>query len=204
LTQASILKITANGTTTSPVTRGAWINQRLLGRTIPPPPPNAGSVEPDVRGATTIREQLDKHRSNASCAGCHQKIDPVGFALEAFDVMGGHRDRYRTLEVGEVLSKTFADRPVKYRAGPVVDATGETEDGRTFGDIGEFRKILLEDEEALARNLVNRLTIFATGASIQFADRAVIESILAEHRSNRYPLRDLILSIVSSNIFTHK
>jgi hypothetical protein len=204
LTQASVLKITANGTTTSPVTRGAWINQRLLGKVIPPPPPNAGSVEPDVRGTTTIREQLDKHRSNESCAGCHRKIDPVGFALESFDVMGGYRDRYRTLDKGEIVDKSFADRPVKYRSGPVVDSTGETEDGRTFHDVNEFRGILMEDEESLARNLVHRLTVFATGASIQFADRQIIEAILAEHRAAGYPTRDLILSIVSSPMFINK
>src|SRR6201984_2671932 len=89
LTQASILKITANGTTTSPVPRGAFVMDRLLGQPPEPPPPNIPAIEPDVRGAKTIREQLAKHRSIAACASCHAKMDPPGFALESFDVIGG-------------------------------------------------------------------------------------------------------------------
>jgi hypothetical protein len=101
LTQASILKVTANGTTTSPVKRGAWIMTRLLGKPPHPPPPGVGAVEPDIRGATTIREQLAKHRSQPTCAACHRNIDPAGFALESFDVMGAWRDRYRSVGPGE-------------------------------------------------------------------------------------------------------
>ena len=93
LTQAAVLKVTANGTTTSPVVRGAWINERLLGNIIPPPPAGVPALDPDTRGATTIREKLEKHRSDTRCAGCHAKIDPPGFALESFDVIGGYRDR---------------------------------------------------------------------------------------------------------------
>src|SRR4029077_16319408 len=93
LTQAAVLKVTANGTTTSPVVRGAFVMARLLGKPPEPPPPNVPAVEPDVQGATTIREQLEKHRANATCAACHAKIDPPGFALESFDVIGGYRAR---------------------------------------------------------------------------------------------------------------
>ena len=89
MTQASVLKVTANGTTTSPVLRGHWITERILGLETPPPPPSVPAVEPDIRGAVTIRQQLDKHRADASCASCHRKMDPPGFALESFDVMGG-------------------------------------------------------------------------------------------------------------------
>ncbi|MEZ0277256.1 MAG: DUF1592 domain-containing protein, partial [Roseimicrobium sp.] len=101
LTQASVLKITANGTVTSPVLRGAWVMKRLLGDPPAPPPPGVGSVEPDTRGAATIRELLDKHRHAESCMGCHSKIDPAGFALESFDVIGGWRERYRSKDKGE-------------------------------------------------------------------------------------------------------
>ncbi len=96
LTQASVLTVTANGTTTSPVVRGSWVMSRILGRT-PPKPPAVPAVEPDLRGATTIREQLALHRNHESCAGCHRLIDPPGFALECFDVAGGFRSRYRAL-----------------------------------------------------------------------------------------------------------
>lgn len=98
LTQASILKITANGTTTSPVPRGVWINERILGKKIPPPPASVPAVEPDIRGATTIREQLERHRTLESCNGCHAQIDPPGFALENFDILGGWRTTYRALD----------------------------------------------------------------------------------------------------------
>ena len=97
MTMASVLKITANGTTTSPVLRGHWITERILGIETRPPPPNVKAVEPDIRGAVTIRQQLAQHRDNPSCASCHIKMDPPGFALESFDVMGARRERYRAV-----------------------------------------------------------------------------------------------------------
>jgi hypothetical protein len=131
MTQASVLKVTANGTTTSPVLRGYWITERILGYQIPPPPP-VPAVEPDIRGAVTLRQQLEKHRSDASCASCHSKMDPPGFALESFDIMGGWRDRYRAVkedikpEGGIGLNgQAFAF----YYALPV-DCAGELPDGR--------------------------------------------------------------------------
>jgi hypothetical protein len=96
ITQGAVLKVTANGTTTSPVVRGAWINERLLGVEIPTPPDNVPAIEPDIRGAKSIRDQLEKHSSDPGCASCHIKIDPPGFALENFDVIGGWRTTYRT------------------------------------------------------------------------------------------------------------
>ena len=95
MTQASILKVTADGTRTSPVLRGKWVLERIIGKPPAPPPPDVPAIEPDIRGATTIRQQLDKHRNIAACASCHIHIDPPGFALENFDVIGGWRDFYR-------------------------------------------------------------------------------------------------------------
>jgi hypothetical protein len=136
MTQAAVLKVTANGTTTSPVLRGVWILERLLGYKSPPPPATVSAVEPDIRGAVTIRQQLDKHRDVASCAVCHTKIDPPGFALESFDVMGGWRERYRA-EGGSTPEKGIAKSGQKFAfhyALPV-DASGELGDGRKFRDI---------------------------------------------------------------------
>ena len=120
LTMASVLKVTANGTTTSPVLRGAWVLDRILGTPPPKPPADVAAVEPDIRGATTIREQLAKHRQRAACASCHAKIDPPGFALESFDVIGGWRDNYRSVGNGEPV--VVNGRTMRYLKGPTVDA----------------------------------------------------------------------------------
>ncbi len=205
LTQASVLKVTANGTTTSPVTRGAWIVDRILGEPIPPPPANVSAIEPDLRGATTIREQLAAHRENASCAVCHRRMDPPGFALENFDVIGGWRDRYRVLENGdEVERNTPRGRPVQYKLGPVIDSSGEAPSGESFTDINSFRTILLDNEKQLARNLAQRLLVFATGAGIEFADRATVERILQQSQNEKFGLRTLIHNVVQSETFRSK
>ena len=144
LTQASVLKVTANGTTTSPVIRGHWITERILGIETPPPPPKIPSIEPDIRGAVTIRQQLEKHRADPSCASCHSKMDPSGFALESFDVMGGWRDHYRAAKEGVTPAPGVGmdgQRFTFYYALPV-DCTGTLPDGRAFQDVRELKKIL--------------------------------------------------------------
>jgi hypothetical protein len=205
LTQASILKISANGTTTSPVIRGAWVLDHLLGQPPSPPPPNLPAIEPDLRGITTIREQLAKHREDASCASCHQTIDPPGFALESFDCIGGWRERYRSLGEGIETDRTFKNnRPVKYKLGPPVDSSGQAPNGEAFDDIHEFRQILLKQRDQLARNLIERLMIYATGGGIQFADRPEIERILKDTEESDYGLRSIVHEIVQSKTFQSK
>ena len=204
LTQASVLKLTANGTSTSPVVRGVWVLERLLGNPTPPPPPNIPAVEPDLRGTTTIREQLATHRADESCAVCHRRIDPPGFALESFDAIGGWRDRYRSLGQGERTGRTFGnDRPVKYRLGLPVDPSG-TLAGRDFADIDGFRALLLEDERQLARSLAGKLLVYATGAGVGFADRETVEGVLDRSASSGYGLRTLIHEVVQSEPFRTK
>jgi hypothetical protein len=205
LTQAAVLKVTANGTTTSPVLRGAWVMERILGQKPPPPPPSVPAVEPDIRGAVTIRQQLDKHRTLETCAACHAKIDPAGFALENFDVMGGWRERYRS-EAGGELAQGIAKSGQKFAfhyALPV-DPSGELPDGRKFRDIREFKQLLLADEEQLARNLAQQLVVYATGAPIRFSDRPVIAKILANSRGEQYGVRKLVHEIVQSDLFLNK
>jgi hypothetical protein len=205
LTQGSVLKVTANGTTTSPVTRGAWVMGRLLGQPPPPPPASVPAVEADIRGATTIREQLARHRSDATCNACHQHIDPAGFALESFDVLGGWRDRYRSLGEGE-LAKGIGHNGQRYRhrLGPKVDASGKLADGREFQDVRELKKCLLQNPEQIARNLLQQLIVYATGAPIRFSDRPVIAKILARTQPDGYPVRTLVHEIVQSDLFLNK
>ncbi|MEO0444799.1 MAG: DUF1592 domain-containing protein [Verrucomicrobiota bacterium] len=204
LTQASVLKVTANGLATSPVIRGAWVIDRLLGQAASAPPPDAGAVEPDTRGTTTIRELLDQHRNVESCASCHRSIDPPGFALESFDVMGAWRDHYRSFEKGEPVSFTVANRPVRYKTALPVDPSGTTVDGHPFSDIHDLRQYLLTQEEQIARNLVERLLTFATGAAVSYADRALVESILQQTASQPYGVRSLLRTIVLSETFRSK
>jgi hypothetical protein len=205
LTEASVLKVTANGTTTSPVKRGAWIMTRLLGKPPPPPPPNVPALEPDIRGATTIRDQLARHRSQESCAACHRNIDPAGFALESFDVMGGWRDRYRSFGQGLPV-KGVGHNGLKYHfcLGPAVDSSGELPDGRSFQNVRQLKQLLLKDDQQLARNLTQQLVIYAAGAPIQFSDRPQIARIPDDTRSSGYGVRSLIHEIVQSDLFLNK
>ena len=204
LTQGSVMKITANGTTTSPVTRGVWIQDRLMGEPVPPPPPGAGSIDPDTRGTTTIREQLEKHRSSESCNTCHQNIDPPGFALESFDVIGGWRDQYRALSDNNAKKKQNGEKQLPYFDGPPVDPSGLTSKGEKFENIGEFRKLLLKDRDQLARNLAERFVVYSTGAPVGFADRRLVDDILSKTRDGGHGARSLIHAVVQSPIFQFK
>jgi hypothetical protein len=162
-------------------------------------------VEPDIRGATTIRQQLEKHRSQESCASCHDKMDPPGFALESFDVMGGWRDHYRALGEGEkVLGFGKNGQPFAFRPGQPVDPAGTLPDGRTFQDIKSFKKLLRQDEAKIARNLARQLTIYATGAPVRFSDRPSLEAILEQARNSEYGVRSLIHALVQSPLFLNK
>lgn len=203
LTQASVMKVTANGTTTTPVKRGSWVMREIIGQPPEPPPPNVPAVEPDINGTTTIREQLDAHRNNQACAACHAKIDPPGFALENFDVIGGWRTRYRSLGEGEPTTG-LEGRNVAYLLAQPVDAAGHLADGRTFSDIDEMRKLLLSDPDQIARNLIEQLLVYATGAEITFADRRAVDEILSRVRKKDLGVRSIVHEIVQSPLFQTK
>ena len=202
LTMASVLKVTANGTTTSPILRGAWVLDRILGTPPPKPTVDIEAVEPDIRGATTIRAQLAKHRQSAECASCHVKIDPPGFALENFDVIGGWRDHYRSIGAGEPV--IVDGRKKRYLNGPQVDAADVLPDGRRFQDIDEFKQLLLTDKDQLARALTEKLLTYATGAAPTTGDRAEIESIVRNIAGKNYGFRSLVHEIVRSKVFQSK
>ena len=206
ITHASILKLTANGTTTSPILRGKWVLEKILGTPPAPPPPDVGAIEPDIRGATTIRQQLEKHKAIAECASCHKHIDPPGFALESFDVIGGWREFYRAadhkLAKGHVPVPNYPEHQV-WR-GPDVEIGGTTPQGREFKNIDDYKALLLEDKEQLARNLARQLLVFATGAEVQFADREEVEAIATRTHKRNYGLRSLVHEVVQSRLFLHK
>jgi hypothetical protein len=206
LTQGAVLKITANGTTTSPVPRGAFVMERLLGRPPDPPPANVPAVEPDVRGATTIREQLAKHRADPTCAACHARIDPPGFALEAFDVIGGRRTRYRSIGAGDPAPRGSIDPfiGIGFKLGPVVDASGEMPGGRAFSGIEEFQALVAAEPSKLLRNLAEQLARYSTGRDLAFGDRDAISAVVERTSKRGSGLRTLIHELVQSSLFqTH-
>lgn len=202
LTMAAVLKVTANGTTTSPVIRGAWVLDRILGTPPPPPPDNVPAIEPDIRGATTIREQLAKHREIETCATCHRQMDPAGFALENFDVIGGWREHYRTSGNGREVMVNGQRMP--YLEGPAVNAADVLADGRAFQSIDDLKQLLLADKDRLARALAIRLITYATGGAPEAVDQPKIDAIVARTRANDYGLRTLIHAIVDSDLFREK
>ena len=197
LTQASVLKVTANGLTTSPVKRGEFVLSELLGTPPPPAPPNVGSIEPDTSGATTIRETLAKHRDVESCAECHRQIDPPGFALESFDPTGAFRSHYRN-SYDEVLSI------VKYQQGAEVDASGVTASGKEFSDIRDFRDQLMQHRDRVAKHFIELLIVYATGGEIGFSDRDEVEAIFQRMRKDDFPVRSIIHEVVRSRMFRYR
>jgi len=206
MTQAIVLKVTANGTTTSPVLRGKWISERILGQIVPPPPSGVPAVDPDTRGAVTIRQQLDKHRADKSCAACHNKIDPQGFALENFDVMGAWRDRYRGDAKDKVPEPGIGKNgwPFDFYYAMPVESLGQLADGRMFNDVRELKRLILQDHAQIARNLTRQMVVYATGAPSRFSDRAAVEQILQQTKSDQYGVRSLVHAIVESDLFLNK
>ena len=181
LGQASVLTVTANGIETSPVTRGVWLLENILGTPPAPPPDDVPAIDPDVRGATSIRDLLAKHRSTAACNGCHRKIDPLGFALESFDPIGGWRTRY--------------DNKAK------IDTSGELPGGQSFEDVAGLKRILLERESFFARLLTQKLLEYAIGRRLEPLDRPAVENIADALAKDNYPLRTLIEEVVASDLF---
>ena len=187
MTQGAVLKVTADGSSTSPVVRGLFINERLLGEHVPPPPPGVPAIEPDIRGATSIREQLEKHRSNATCAACHQIIDPPGFALENYDPVGVWRSRYG-----------------KDAKGVDVNPSGITPEGKTFDDLAAWKKIYTQRSDQLARAFVGQFLTYSTGAAIRFSDEQTIAKLVENTANSGYGLRSLMREAVMSPVFLRK
>lgn len=187
VTQGAILKVTADGTHTSPVVRGVFINERILGAHIPPPPPGVPAIEPDIRGATSIRDQLEKHRDSESCASCHQTIDPPGFALENFDPIGGWRVKYG---IGG--------------KGAPVNPTGVTPEGDAFADVKAWKLLYQKRADQLAAGFATQFLTYATGAAPRFSDSELMDAIVAESGESGHGIRSLIRAAFVSPIFLSK
>jgi mono/diheme cytochrome c family protein len=189
LGQASVLTVTANGIDTSPVVRGVWLLENILGTPPSPPPPDVEPLDPDIRGATTIRQQLEKHRNVAACYDCHQKIDPPGFALENFDAIGAWREHYGKGKDGDVLG---------------VDASGELGDGQAFSDVTGFKALLAARTDQFARCLTEKLLAYSLGRTIAPADRPHVDRMVIEAKEKGLGFKDLVLLVVQSEPFKNK
>ena len=181
LGHGSFLTASANGVDTSPVVRGIYVMNKLLDYTPPPPPDDVPEIEPDVTGATTLREQLVKHRADATCSQCHNKIDPAGFALENFDAIGAWREKY--------------DRKLE------VDSSGKLPGGQTFSSVDEFRNLLVAKEETFVRCLTKKLLTYAIGRQLNSGDRPAIDQMVKGMAGSGKGLRDLVHLIVLSHPF---
>lgn len=186
LGHASVLTTTSNGVETSPVTRGIWVLENILGTPPSPPPPDVEPLEPDIRGATTIREQLVKHREVETCAECHRKIDPIGFALESFDPIGGFRTSYVD-EDGKPTHK--------------VDTSGRLATGEPFVDLAQLKRLLLDRHDQFAKCLSEKMLTYAIGRELTVHDRSEVAAITERLASRGHGLRDLVELIVLSNVF---
>jgi hypothetical protein len=187
LTMPAVMTATANGVDTSPVVRGVWLLEAILGTPPAPPPPDVEPLSPDLRGKKTIRDQLAAHREQASCAACHQKIDPFGFPFENFDELGLWRTQYR----GDGISLR-------------IDPSAELPDGIPVKDIAELKSALLKQESQIVRHLTEKLLVYGTGRRLEAADRGEVDLVVADVAARGSRLRDLIQRVVRSRLFLTK
>ena len=155
-----------------------------------------------MQGATTIREQLAKHRNDATCASCHANIDPPGFALEAFDVIGGYRDRYRSIGDGDPAPRGSIDPfiGIGFKLGLPVDSSGVLPDSREFQDIQELQELIASDSERLLANLARQLAVYSIGREMAFSDRDAINAIVSRTQIKGGGIRTLIHELVQNEL----
>jgi len=182
LGHASVLTATANGIDTSPVIRGVWMLENILGTPPSPPPGDFDPLEPDTQGALSLREQLERHRDVPSCYGCHAEIDPMGYAFEHFDPIGRFRTNYG-------------------RGAPEVDSSGTLPDGADYEDVRGFRAWLVTQRPQFARCLTEKLLTYATGAVVAPRDHEQITSILADLKREGWGLETLVRLVIRSPLF---
>ena len=191
LTMPAVMTVTANGVDTSPIVRGVYVLENILGTPPPPPPPDVEPLSPDLRGVKTLKEQLAVHRNQEACMSCHQKIDPMGYALESFDPIGRWRDHYPKVDK-------------KAKQAPPIDTTAVLANGREIKDLAGFKAMLLERESQVAHCLTEKMLTYATGRLLEIGDRGEIDRITAELAKGGNRLRDLVHLIVQSRIFLNK
>lgn len=203
---ASVMMGTANGVDTHPVLRGVWVLDNIFGDPAPDPPPDVPAIAPDSSGATSMRDQLAAHRADATCARCHNKIDPLGMVLENFDPVGRWREHYpvytKPPDGAEFLEEEFYSTVGKgVLAGPAVDSVGILADGTRIEDATGLRRYVLDHIEMFSACLTEKLLVYATGRPLSFHDRRAVDRIVASAARGGNGFRDLIVALAQSESF---
>jgi hypothetical protein len=187
LTMAAVLTATSYPTRTSPVKRGQWILETILGAPAPPPPPNVPDLEATAArteaGPRTLRERLEQHRADVKCAGCHRRMDTLGLGLEHFDAIGRWRDK---------------------EEGLPIDASGVLPSGQSFRTPTELKSILAGEREAFARTLTQKMFVYALGRSLAPADRREVNAVRDRLLASDYRVLALIRGIIHSYPFQYR
>jgi hypothetical protein len=191
-TMPAVMTVTANGVDTSPILRGVFVLENILGTPPSPPPPDVEPLAADVSGAKTLKEELAAHREHEACNSCHRKIDPMGFAMESFDAIGQFRTHYPKVD-------KKSRKPAE-----LVDATSEMSDGTKIKDISEFKQMLLKKEDLVYRCLTEKMMTYASGRLMEPGDRGEIDRITGLHKKGGLGLKNLVKLIVLSSIFIKK
>ena len=201
--QAGFLKLTSTDFATSPIHRGAWILKNLYNDRIEPPA-DVLINEPDIRGTTTIREAILKHQELESCARCHSKIDPFGFALEFYDPVGRKRSEYRHVkELPVEREGTTFTKKLKFTKIPI-EAAMKLPNGREVRDLPTLKAALIADKELILKGIIGKLISYAHGREVTLADRPYIDAVYQVSKSHKYSLRAAIKAIVAHPEFGHK
>jgi hypothetical protein len=183
LTHSSVLAVTSNPTRTSPVKRGKWVLEQMLGTPPPPPPPGVPELEDNKEAKGNLRQRMEQHRSKEACANCHKTMDAIGFAFENFDVIGRFRDK---------------------DGGDPIDSSGKLPDGSAFSGVGELREILMGKRSAVVRNLAEKLTIYGLGRALEYYDEPALREITRQTMESGDSFFSLIHAIVRSDAFLYK
>jgi len=212
LTQAGILMMTTNGEFTNPFYRGAWVAKNVYGLELKLP----ANLEVEALKAPTetftIKDTINEHRNNPVCASCHSKMDPFGLAMENFDVLGRYRESYQKFVVTKVpYEKKEKDKIVKkvritreYVDTTKVESDAVHRDGRAINGIEGLKKLMLEDKDEIAKNLLTKLSEYAMGREMNYADSDMLHRLLEASKKNDYKLRDLMVSIIADESFTNR
>jgi len=192
LTMGATLGLTSDGTRHRPVHRGVWLSETIFNRTPPPPPANVDPIEPvpPEGEKITVRKRIESHANNASCAACHQSIDPLGLAFDQYDAVGQWRTR-------EIVSGGRGE-------DPIVDASGKLPDGRLFNDSEEFKALMLEDRDLIAQAFIEHLCTYALRRVITVDDAEMIQTILEEAKKTNYSLKDVIRAVATSDLLRQR